>query len=110
MRLTNRLRSTLKSYFPQALERVGEDLASPMASAFLQKWPSLEAAQKIKPHLLRKFYYGQGSRSEQAIQRRSQLLAQAQPLTTDSAIIAAQSLLAQSVAEELAPLPACSRV
>ena len=109
VRLTNRLGHTLKSYFPQALELAGQDLASPMASAFLQKWPTLEAAQKLKPHLLRKFYYGQGCRSEEEIQRRCQLLAQAQPLTSDPAVIAAQSLLAQCVARELAPLPALLR-
>jgi transposase len=106
VRLTNRLGHTLKSYFPQALELAGKDLGSPMASAFLQKWPTLEAAQTVKPHLLRKFYYGHGCRSEEKIQERCQLLAQAQPLTTDSAVIAAQSLLARSVACELAPLPA----
>ena len=106
VRLTNRLRQTLKSYYPQALELAGEDLASPMACAFIQKWPTLQAAQQAKPHLLRKFYYGQGSRSEEQIRRRLELLAQAKPLTTDEAIIAAQSLLAQSVARELAVLPA----
>ncbi len=105
VRLGNRLRSTLKTYFPQALELVGEDLASLMACAFLQKWPTLAAAQQVKPHLLRKFYYGHHCRSEEAIQHRLQLLAQAQPLTTDAAVIAAQSLLAQSVARELGRLP-----
>jgi transposase len=110
VRLTNRQRSTLKSYFPQALELVGEDLASPMACAFLQKWPTLEAAQKVQTHLLRKFYYGYGCRSKEQIQRRLELLAQARPLTSDSAVIAAQSLLAQSVAAELAPLPGLLQV
>lgn len=106
VRLTNRLRATLKNYFPQGLELVGDDLSSPMACAFVQKWPTLEAAQKIKPHLLRKFYYAHQCRSEELIQRRLQLLAQAKPLTTDAPIIAAQSLLAQNTARELATLPA----
>ena len=106
VRLSNRLGSALKSYFPQALELVGEDLASPMACAFIQKWPTLQAVQKVKPHQLRKFYYGHRCRSEEAIQHRLQLLGQAQPLTTDAAVILAQSLQAQSVARELATLPA----
>jgi len=106
VRLSNRLGSALKSYFPQALELVGEDLASPMACAFIQKWPTLQAAQKVKPHQLRKFYYGHHCRSEEAIQHRLQLVAQAQPLTSDAAVILAQSLQAQSVARELATLPA----
>jgi len=104
VRLANRLRSTLKSYFPQALELAGEDLATPMACAFVEKWPTLAAAQKVKPHLLRKFYYGYGCRSEGMIQERCRLLSQARPLTTDVAVTAAQSLLAQSVARELAPI------
>lgn len=104
VRLTNRLRDALKSFFPQALELVGEDLASPMAGAFLQKWPSLAAVQQVKPNVLRKFYYAHHSRSEELIGRRLQLVAQAQPLTTDVAIVTAQSLLVQSLAQALAVL------
>ena len=104
VRVTNRLRDALKSYFPQALELAGEDLTSPMACAFLQKWPALEALQQVKPAALRKFYYAHHSRSEELIAQRLQLQAQAQPLTTDPAIIAAQSLLVQSLAQELATL------
>ena len=106
VRLSNRLGSTLKSYFPQALTLVGENLTSPMACAFIQKCPTLEAAQKIRPHRLRKFYYAHHCRSEELIQQRLHLLAQAQPLTTDAAVVLAQSLQAQSVARELATLPA----
>jgi transposase len=106
VRLTNRLRTTLKSYFPQALELAGDDLSSPMACAFVQKWPTLEAAQKLKPHRLRKFYYVHQCRSEPLIQQRLQLLARTKPLTTDAPIVAAQSLLAQNTARELATLPA----
>ena len=104
VRVTNRLRDALKSYFPQALELAGEDLTSPMACAFLQKWPALEALQQVKPAALRKFYYAHHSRSEELIAQRLQLQAQAQPLTTDPAIIAAQSLLVQSLTQELATL------
>ena len=104
VRLTNRLRDALKSYFPQALVLAGEDLTSPMASAFLQKWPTLAAVQQVKPAVLRKFYYAHHSRSEELLAHRLELQAQAQPLTTDAAIIAAQSLLVQSLAQELATL------
>ncbi len=104
VRLTNRLRDALKSYFPQALELAGEDLSSPMACAFLRKWPTLAALQQAKPTALRNFYYAHHSRSEQLITQRLKVQAQAQPLTTDAAIIAAQSLLVQSLAQELATL------
>jgi transposase len=105
VRLSNRLENALKSYFPQALQLVGESLTTPMACAFLQKWPTLEAVQKAGAQRLRKFYYGQHSRAEDRIQQRLRLLAQAKPLTTDTAVVSAQSLLVKSVARELAALP-----
>jgi hypothetical protein len=106
VRLSNRLENALKSYFPQALQLAGESLTTPMACAFLQKWPTLEAVQKAGAQRLRKFYYGQHSRAEELIQQRLLLLAQAKPLTTDAAVVSAQSLLVKSVAHELAALPA----
>lgn len=106
VRLSNRLENALKSYFPQALQLVGESLVTPMACAFLQKWVTLEAVQKAGPTRLRRFYYGHHSRAEELIGQRLQLLAHAQPLTTDAAVVAAQSLLVKSVASELAALPA----
>jgi len=106
VRLSNRLENALKSYFPQALQLVGESLTTPMACAFLQRWPTLEAVQKAGVQRLRKFYYGQHSRAEGLIQQRLLLLAQAKPLTTDAAVVSAQSLLVKSVARELAALPA----
>ena len=77
VRLSNRLEHALKSYFPQALQLVGESLTAPMACAFLQKWPTLAAVQKAGAQCLRKFYYGQHCRAEKLIQQRLQLLAQA---------------------------------
>jgi transposase len=106
VRLSNRLEHALKSYFPQALQLVGESLTTPMACAFLQRWPTLAAVQKAGAHRVRKFYYGQHCRAENLIQQRLQLIAQAKPLTTDAAVVDAQSLLAKSVARELAALPA----
>src|SRR5690348_2479551 len=44
--------------------------------------------------------------AEELIQQRLQLLAQAKPLTTDAAVVSAQSLLVKSVAQELVALPA----
>jgi hypothetical protein len=46
--LTNQLTAHLKAIFPQALALVGEDLASPMATDFLKKWPTLQAP-KVRP-------------------------------------------------------------
>jgi transposase len=103
--LSNRLTSTLKSYFPQALVLAGEDLTSTMACAFIQKWNTLESVQKVKDNILRSFYYGHPCRAEDPIKARLQWRAQAQPLTPDPAVIAAQSLRARTLAAQLAVLP-----
>src|SRR6185503_7469953 len=61
--LTNQLLSHLKAVFPQPLELVGENLASPLCTHFLAKWPTLEAVQKAQPATVRRFYYGHNCRS-----------------------------------------------
>lgn len=50
--LSNRLRSLLKQYFPQALYLCGEELWRPLATAFLLKWLTLQAVQKVRPATL----------------------------------------------------------
>jgi transposase len=102
--LTNELTSHLKAIFPQALDLVGEDLASPMATDFLKKWPALQAVQQVKPSVLRRFYYGHNSRSEPLITQRLALIQQAVPLTRDPALLAVHSLAIQTLAAQLAAL------
>lgn len=102
--LMNQLQSVLKSYFPQALELMGEDLSSPLATDFLKKWPTLDAVQKARPSVVRAFYYGHNSRREQRIDQRLKLIEQTVALTTDRAVLNAQSLAAQSLAQALAAL------
>lgn len=86
--LTNQLRNVLKSYFPQALVLVGDELASAMALDFLSRWPELTAAQKTKPAAVRAFYARHNARRPERIAERLAVLAQARPLTTDPAVIA----------------------
>jgi|SRR5215471_5910014 len=102
--LTNQLQAHLKAIFPQALALLGEDLASPMATDFLKKWPTLQAVQKAKPAQLRKFYYGHNSRSEELITQRLELIQKAVALTTDPVLLASHSLAIQILAAQLATL------
>jgi transposase len=102
--LTNQLLAHLKGIFPQACTLVGEDLASPMAIAFLKKWPTLQAAKKVKPAQLRRFYYAHNSRSETLITERLNLVANAVALTQDAALLAAHSLAIQTLVGQLAAL------
>jgi hypothetical protein len=52
--LSNMLRDALKSYYPQALELVGQDLFAPLGCQFLLKWPSLQELQKARKESVRK--------------------------------------------------------
>lgn len=59
---TNRLTAHLKMYFPQALNWFGE-IGSPIAVAFLERWPTLSAAQKTRATTIRQFYSSHNSRT-----------------------------------------------
>ena len=102
--LTNQLLAHLKAIFPQAPDLVGADLASRLATDFLQKWPTLQAVQKVKPAALRKFYYGHNSRWEALITQRLGRVQAAVALTADPALLAAHSLAIQTLAGQLAAL------
>jgi transposase len=102
--LTNQLLAHLKAIFPQAVPLVGADLASRQATDFLQKWPTLQAVQQVKPAVLRKFYYGHNSRAEELITQRLDRVKTAVALTADPALLAAHSLAIETLAGQLAAL------
>lgn len=102
--LIQRLIAELKGYFPQALEWAGEDLGSPMASAFLQRWPTLEAVRRARPETLRRFYATHHCRSVELINRRIKQIRTAVPLVTDPAIVEPSAMTVQLLAEQLKPL------
>ena len=102
--LTNEITSLLKNYFPQALDWAG-DLTTLQACNFLQRWATLQAVQKAKPDVLRRFYARRGCRRKEVVERRLQQIRQAQPLTQDRAVIESMSLMVQSLA---AILQACT--
>jgi len=60
--LSNELTATLKSYYPVALEIVGENLERPMGLEFLRRWPNMARLKAAKPGVLRAFFYAHNSR------------------------------------------------
>lgn len=86
-RLVNQLSVLLKHYYPQALTLAGEDLAAPLAIAFLRRFPELAAAQKAGANRLRAFYTKHNVRSEQRIDERLALLGRARALSEERAVI-----------------------
>ena len=103
-RLSNRLTAVLKRYFPQAVALVGDDVDRLLACDFLSKWPTLAAVQAAAPATLRKFYYAHGSRNEERIVQRLQLVKSAISLTTDRALIQAGVLQVQCLVGQLRAL------
>ena len=81
------LQSTLKTMFPQALSLCGDDLWTPLALDFLERWPELATLQRAKQETIRSFYVTHNSRRPSVISERLALIAQARPLTTDRAVI-----------------------
>lgn len=103
-KLVVRLGSVLKSYFPQALELVGNLLYSPMALEFLKRWPDLLSLKTSRPSTVQSFYYRHNVRSQTLVQARLQQIAQAKALTTDPAIVFVAQRLVQRLVEQLTHL------
>jgi len=101
--LTNQLTSLLKEYFPQALEWAGP-LDRLAACHFLQKWPSLPALQKSSASRLRKFYDQHFRDDPRALEQRLEQIRQAQPLTSDPALLTASPLMVQALVAQLRPV------
>jgi transposase len=85
--LTNQLQSTLRDYFPQALEWVGQRLAAPMALDFLEKWPRLTDLQASKKANIKSFYHRHNVRRPELIQARLEQILAARMLTHDTTVI-----------------------
>lgn len=102
--LCNQLTAALKGYYPQALELLGDDVGSPLAGAFLRRWPTVEAVQRARPETLRRFYYDHQVRSAARIEERLGVVRAAVPLTRDPAVLATLPLTVAVVLDQLAVL------
>lgn len=91
--LVNQLHDLLKTYYPLAQTLLGSEMTAPMAADFLARWPELATLQATKPQTIREFLYKHNSRSEKRIQARLEAIKNAQPLTTDRALIEPASAL-----------------
>jgi transposase len=105
--LCNQLTAALKGYYPQALQLVGDDVGSPLAAAFLRRWPTLAAVQRARPETLRRFYHAHHVRSAERLAERLAVPRTAMALTRDAAVLAT---LPVQVAGVLAQLQALAPV
>jgi transposase len=86
VRLTNRLTFVLKQYFPQVLSWF-RDKGTDVFVDFLERWPTLQAAQRAKTDTLTAFFHAHNVRRATAVERRIDAIKEERPLTTDRAVI-----------------------
>lgn len=100
-KLTLRLQAVLKSYFPQALDLLAGNVASELACAFLQRWPTLEALKRAKLQTIRSMYYAHNYRHGDLIESNLAKIKTATPLTRDNAIVNVSALTVGSLAQHI---------
>jgi transposase len=99
----NRLIDCLKLYFPQVL-RWFDDLAGALAGAFLERWPSLQEAQRAHPGTLKRFFHQHNCRREDRIEERIHAIQEGTPATGDAAVLEACAMTARGLVALLATL------
>ena len=61
VRITNRLRNTLKQYYPQVLEWF-DHINTPLFCDFITRWPTLEHVKRARKSTLDRFFHQHGMR------------------------------------------------
>ena len=102
-KLTHRLTSHLKNYYPQALEWAGE-LDTRQACDFFIRWPTLEVLQQARPATLKKFYLSYGRPRTSAVTERLEQIKQEVPLTSDRAVVLGGSMMVKALVAQIRPL------
>jgi transposase len=99
-RLTNRMTSLLKCYFPQVLSWFPE-LATVLVADFLLRWPALEQLRGVKRTTLLNFFRAHHSVRTDTLEKRLAAIKESVPLTTDRAIIDSSVLMISALATQL---------
>jgi transposase len=100
VRLTNRLTSALKNYFPHVLQWFQEK-DTVLFGDFLSRWPTLKAVQLARRATLEGFFRAHHVRSADVIATRIEAIKSARALTTDDGVIAPNVLLVQALVAQL---------
>jgi transposase len=100
VRITNRLTSALKNYFPQVLHWFQEK-DTRIFCDFLSRWPTLKAAQLARRSILERFFRDHHVRTANVLATRLHAIKTATPLTADEGVIAPNVLLVQTLVSQL---------
>ncbi len=93
VRITNRLRNTLKQYYPQALQWF-DRIDTPLFCDFIERWPTLVQIKRARRTTLQTFFHQHNVRSARVLQARLESIKAASPLTLDQAVITPHRLQA----------------
>ena len=100
VRLTNRLRNTLKQYHPQALEWFGR-IDSKLFCDFIEHWPTLTQVKRARSTTLTTFFRAGNTRNPGLIETRIASIRSSQHLTLDEAVIEPNKLQALMLVDML---------
>jgi transposase len=100
VRITNRLRSALKQYYPQVLDWF-DRIDTQLFCAFIRQWPTLAQAKRARRLTLEKFFHQHNLYRKQLLERRVETIKSALPLTTDDAVITPYRLQTLTLIDQL---------
>lgn len=99
-RLSNRMTSLLKGYFPQMLEWF-PSIRTTLVCDFLLRWPALDRLHGVRRETLIKFFRAHNSVRTQTIEKRVAGIKEAVPLVTDRAVMVASVLMVKAFAAQM---------
>ena len=100
VRTTNRLRDTLKQYYPQALEWF-DRIDTLLFCDFIERWPTLLQVKRARRTTLQTFFHQHNMRSARVLDARLTSIKAASPLTLDAAVITPNRLQALVLIDQL---------
>jgi transposase len=99
-RITNRLRTALKQYYPQVLDWF-DHIDTPLFCDFIEHWPTLAQVKRARKNTLTTFFHEHNMRFTYVLEERLAAIKVATPLTMDEAVIIPNCLQAQVLIEQL---------
>ena len=99
-RISNRLTSLLKCYFPQVLEWF-PDLRTELVCDFLLRWPALATLKRVRRETLLKFFRQHNSVRTQTLEKRADAIKAAVPLTTDEAVLRCSAAMTKALCAQM---------
>jgi hypothetical protein len=100
---TNRLVSTLKQYYPQALDWF-EHRDTLIFCDFLSRWPTLKHVKRARRSTLESFFHLHNVRRAYLVEERIQGIRAATALTEDASVIWPNQMVVQALVEQLRAL------